>query len=220
MGLGVMPSARVVAFIALMGALGNALFMLSQFVFTMGQVALDLSHVATFISALYGGPGLGMLVGMLVGIGTGFYFGFVGGTLGLLGLLGLMAGKTMTGFTAGVISNLLKGKGGLQALSSRRVAALIPISYIPECLFTVAFFLAIVPLFFPPDKAAFFASLLAPILIKAWIEIGFMATLIGALAGNKGFLDFVECFLEPRMGKKKEVKRLSASISAHTVLLR
>jgi len=214
------PSARVVAFIAMMGALGNALFMLSQFVFTMGQVALDLSHIATFISALYGGPELGTLVGILVGIGTGFYFGFVGGSLGLPGLLGLVAGKAMTGFTAGVISSFLRKNKGFQTLSSRKVAILIPISYIPECLFTVAFFLALVPLFFPPDKAAFFASLLAPILIKAWIEIGFMAALMGALAGNKGFLDFVEKFLRPRTGKKKEVKRLSASISARTVLLR
>jgi len=214
------PSARVVAFIALMGALGNALFALSQFVFTMGQVALDLSHVATFISALYGGPELGTLVGMLVGIGTGFYFGFVGGTLGLPGLLGLVAGKAMTGFTAGVISSFFRREGDFQALSSRKVAILIPFSYIPECLFTVAFFLAIVPLFFPPEKAAFLASLLTPILIKAWIEIGFIATLVGALAGNKGFLDFIERFLGPRREEKKGIKRLSASISARTVLPR
>ena len=214
------PSARVVAFIAMMGALGNALFMLSQFVFTMGQVALDLSHVATFISALYGGPELGTLVGMLVGVGTGVYFGFVGGTLGLPGLLGLVAGKAMTGFTAGAISSFLRRGGNSQALSSRRVAILIPISYIPECLFTVVFFLVLVPLFFPPDKAAFFASLLSTILIKAWIEIGFMAALIGALAGNKGFLNFVERFLGRRMEEKKKVKRLSASVSAHAALLR
>ena len=214
------PSARVIAFVAMMGALGNALFMLSQFVFTMGQVALDLSHVATFISALYGGPELGTLVGMLVGMGTGFYFGFVGGALGLPGLLGLMAGKALTGFTAGIIADFLREGKELKTLSSRKAAFLIPVSYIPECLFTVAFFLALIPLFFPPEKAAFFASLLTPILIKAWIEIGFIAALIGALAGNRGFLDFVEHFLGPRAVEKKGVKSPSASVSARTALPR
>ena len=31
--------------------------------------------------------------------------------------------------------------------------------------------------------------------MKAWIEIAFMAVLVGARAGNRGFVDFIEGFL-------------------------
>jgi len=184
--------AKVVAFVAMMGALGNALFALSQSLFTIGQVALDLSHVATFISAIFGGPLLGGVVGILVGLGTGLYFGFIGGSLGFLGLVGLPVGKALTGVTAGFLSRAL-GEGDQP--SSRRTALIVILSYVPECLFTAFFFLVLVPAFLPGDLAAFLASLLVPILVKAWIEIAFMAVLVGALAGNKGFVDFIEGFL-------------------------
>ncbi|HDI00886.1 MAG TPA: hypothetical protein ENF78_00420 [Candidatus Bathyarchaeota archaeon] len=187
-----MARAKVVAFVALMGALGNALFVLSQSVFTIGQVALDLSHVATFISAIFGGPLLGGVVGVLVGLGTGLYFGFIGGSLGLLGLIGLPVGKALTGVTAGFLSRALSNNA---SPSSRRTFLVVLVSYVPECIFMVFFFLVLVPTFLSPDVAAFLVPLLTPILAKAWIEIAFMAFLMGALAGNKGFVDFVRGFL-------------------------
>jgi len=187
------PRAVSVAFAALMGALGNALFVLSQSLFTVGQVALDLSHVATFISAIYGGPWLGCVVGVLVGVGTGIYFGYVGGSLGLLGLVGLPTGKALTGITAGFLSRLAGGSQGV--LQSRKAVAVVLASYVPECLFTVVFFRALVPLFLPPEVAAFLVPLLTPILVKAWIEISFIAVLMGALAGNRGFVEFIQRFL-------------------------
>ena len=55
---------------------------------SVGQngAALDLSHVATFVAAFFGGPIMGAMVGLLGGIYAGFYFGYVVGTLGLLSL--------------------------------------------------------------------------------------------------------------------------------------
>ncbi|MEM3609120.1 MAG: hypothetical protein QXV87_02080, partial [Candidatus Bathyarchaeia archaeon] len=72
-----------------MAALGNVMFIVSQTIFKTTQIALDLSHIGTLIAAVYGGPLTGFVAGLLVGIGPGIYFGYFGGSLGLLGAFGL-----------------------------------------------------------------------------------------------------------------------------------
>ncbi len=179
---------KILIFTVMMGALGNVLFMLSQTVLSWSQIALDISHIGTLIAAIYGGPLTGLIAGTLVGLGPGLYFGYIGGSLGLLGLVGLPAGKALTGIFVGLLTRWLK-------INKRRVSSLtvIPtvlIGYIPECIFTVFFFQVLVAIFLP-FAAQFLIPLLVPILVKAWIEIGIMSFFMAALIGNKGFSDFV-----------------------------
>jgi len=173
-------NSRVLVFIAVMAVLGNTLSMLSIGLANAGQIGLDLSHIATFIAAVYGGPYIGLLTGFLSGIFPGLYFGPMGG-LAWLGLIGLPIGKALTGLTTGVLCKLLKLNQ--RDHSSILVVPLVLIGYIPECLFTVFFFLTLVPYFFGWASV----GMLITILIKAWIEIGVMSVFMGALTGNSGF---------------------------------
>ena len=188
MSRGARLEAKKVAFAALMGAFGNALFVISQSLQLVsgGQVALDLSHVATFIAALYGGPLLGLLVGALIGLGPGLYFGSVAGAIGLY-LPMMVLGKSLTGLTAGLLSRALM-RGGP---SSRQALLVVPVSFLPECFIIIIFFTAMLPWLSP---------ILPMVLIKAWVEIFFMAFLMGALAGNKGFSDLMKKFFVINQG--------------------
>ena len=188
MSRGARLEAKKVAFAALMGAFGNALFVISQSLQLVsgGQVALDLSHVATFIAALYGGPLLGLLVGALIGLGPGLYFGSVAGAIGLY-LPMMVLGKSLTGLTAGLLSRALM-RGGP---SSRQALLVVPVSFLPECFIIIIFFTAMLPWLSP---------ILPIVLIKAWVEIFFMAFLMGALAGNKGFSDLMKKFFVINQG--------------------
>lgn len=148
--------------------------------------ALDLSHVATFVAAIFGGPYIGALVGFLSGIYAGYYFGYVIGSLGLLSLIGVPTGKAITGLVAGFLFKKLKVSSG-----SRPSALTVPVvllSYVPESVYTVFYFLYLVPYFY-----GFAMNFMIPIVIpKAWIEITIMSLLMGALVGNRGFSDFVK----------------------------
>jgi len=188
---------RAVAFTAMMVALGNGLSALSIGLAKVGQIGLDLSHVATFIAAIYGGPVLGFLTGLLGGIVPGIHFGPLGG-LAWLGLIGLPIGKSLTGFTTGGLYRLLK-------VSRRTKPSLLTIpvvlaGYVPECLFTVFFFLALVPRFLGP-LPWLTVSVLISILVKAWIEIAFMSAFMGALTGSAGFTTFVTSFFTIRKSR-------------------
>lgn len=179
---------KILTFTAMMGALGNVLFLLSQTILSWGQIALDISHIGTLIAAVYGGPLIGLITGLLVGLGPGLYFGYVGGSLGLLGLVGLPVGKALTGFSIGLLTRWLKiGKG---SASSLMIIPIVLAGYAPECVFTVFLFQVLVAIFLPL-VAQFLIPLLVPILIKAWIEMGIMSFFIAALIGNNGFSDFV-----------------------------
>ena len=97
------------AFVAMMSALGLLLSVISlnvaPLLTAVGQsgAALDLSHIATFIAAIFGGPYVGAIVGFLSGIYAGYYFGYVMGSLGVLSLIGVPFGKALTGLTAGFL---------------------------------------------------------------------------------------------------------------------
>lgn len=180
--------ARRVAFIGMMGALSNILFLASITVLNWGQVSLDLSHVGTLIAAFFAGPLAGLSVGVIAGLGTGLYFGSISGLIWLF-LPGLIVGKALTGFTVGLLSKAFR-------LMEKRRKGLLTIvftlaGYVPECLFTVLFFLVVIPAFAPPAAAAYLTPLLTPILVKAWIEMGIMGFYMAALVGNNGFTSMV-----------------------------
>jgi LytS/YehU family sensor histidine kinase len=186
-----MMGTKQIAFAAVMSALGLLLSAISINIAPIfsavgqGGAALDFSHIATFIAAIYGGPFLGAIVGFLGGIYAGYYFGFVMGSLGLLSLIGLPLGKALTGLVTGFLYRKLR-----ISESSRPSMLTVPIvlmSYIPECIYTIIYFYYLVPYFY-----GFSMAFMIPIVIsKAWVEITIMSFLMGALAGNKGFNNFV-----------------------------
>lgn len=190
-------SSKQIAFIALMSALGNVLAGISINVAPIlaaaspggGGAALDLSHIATFIAAIFGGPVTGATVGFLGGIYSGYSFGFTVGSLGFLSLIGLPVGKAITGFMAGLLHKGLRINQRLRP--STLTVPTVLLSYIPEFLFTVAYFLYLV-LFFYGNAMAFMLPIVLP---KAWIEIVLISFLMGALVGNVGFREFVSRFL-------------------------
>lgn len=122
---------KVLVFIAVMAVLGNTLSMLSIGLANVGQIGLDLSHIVTFIAAVYGGPYVGGMTGLLSGIFPGVYFGPIGG-FAWLGLIGLPLGKALTGLTTGTLCQLLKVNQ--RSHPSILVVPLVLIGYIPECL--------------------------------------------------------------------------------------
>ena len=179
---------KKIAFISLMGALANVLFLISYHLGPITQgVALDLSLLTVFIAALYGGPAIGLITGLFAGIFPGIYFGPLG-TGSWLGLIGLPIGKALTGLTAGL---LYKGLGVNQKYrKSVLTVPLVLVSYVPECLFTVAYFVSLLPYFIGGGGI----GILAFVLPKAWAEIIFMSFFMAALVGNKGFSTFITTF--------------------------
>ena len=192
------------SFVAMMSALGLLLSAISlnaaPLLGTVGQsgAALDLSHIATFVAAIFGGPYIGTIVGFLSGIYAGYYFGYVMGTLGVLSLIGVPFGKALTGLTAGFLYKKLRINSNTR--SSTITVPITLMSYIPECIYTILYFLYIVPYVYPTMS---FMTLMIPIVIpKAWIEIAVMSILMGALAGNAGFKEFISRFLyAPKLEK-------------------
>lgn len=193
--MGMARDSRKIIFLALMAALGNVMFVISQTIFKMTQIALDLSHIGTLIAAVYGGPLTGLVAGLLVGVGPGIYFGYVGGSLELLGALGLPIGKAMTGFSVGYLAKIFRvqhSKG-----SSWKMTFTTLIGYIPECIYTLFYFTVLVTILLP-DVAAFFTFFFGSIwvlafsvLAKGWVEMVLLGFFMGALVGNSGFNDFV-----------------------------
>ena len=206
----ILLDAKQISFIAMMSALGlllsgislNAAPILSA-VSGEGGAALDLSHIATFVAAVFAGPYIGGVVGFLSGIYSGYYFGYVMGSLGLLSLIGIPFGKALTGLAAGFLYKRLK-----VSRSSRSSTLTIPvilISYVPECIFTVFYFLRLV-LYVYGSAMAFMIPIIIP---KAWIEIFLMSLFMGALVGNAGFREFILKFvhspkLETPIGASKK----------------
>lgn len=170
-------SAKILTYVAVMAALGNALAILSIDLMPLSptQVALDLSHLATFLSAIPGGPIVGLFTGALVGIYPALAFGYIRGTLGIVGLT-LILGKGMTGITCGAVQRRLK-----------RPLLSVTIGYVPECLFTIAVFVWLVPaLGIMPVGIAWSVALF--IVAKAWIEILFMGFVMESVFLSRGIV--------------------------------
>lgn len=187
--------AKTVSFMLMMGVLGNVLFAISSYLGNLGYgVALDFSLVAAYIAGFYGGPVVGFISGLFVGIMPGIVFGPMG--MGSwLGLFGLPLGKGLTGLTAGIASRGL-------SLGDRQYPSLLAIpttllAYIPECLFTYAYFGYLMPFFLGQGGSFIFLSVILP---KAVAEVTIIGFLIAALVGNHGFNDFVgRFFVKPHI---------------------
>ncbi len=195
---------KKLTFIIMMGALGNGLFVVS---YAIGQiapgVALDLSLLAVFIAGIYAGPKAGFVTGLIAGIIPGIMFG-PAGTGGILGLLALPFGKGLTGLTVGLLATGLK-------LDSRPHKALIGIptillAYIPEGLFTYAYFTTLLPFFFPDQLVPDF--IVSGIMIKAVIEVVIMSFIIAALLSNKAFNNYITAyFCKTKTAKNQTIKQ-------------
>jgi hypothetical protein len=184
-------SSRQLTFIALMAAMGNVLSFISIQLSNMPTIpigpvqvslALDLSHVATFIAALVGGPIVGGLTGLIGGMVAAFQFGFSQGNL-ITGF-GLPLGKALTGLSAG----FLFSKVDVDVASWRSVIVTV-ISYIPEAILTLVLFIYLMPLylFFPVSVAT---SIVIPIVVKGFIEMIVMGILVGLINRNPGFRSY------------------------------
>jgi len=188
---------KTLSFIAIMAALGNILFIISYHLgpISLG-VALDFSLIPAFIAALYGGPLIGFVTGLFVGISPGIFFGPLGKGAAL-GLIGLPIGKALTGLTTGLLAKGLK-LDEKQHYSLLTIPAVLA-AYVPECLFTIVYFVYLMPLFLKVEGA----GALVFVLPKAWAEIIIMSILMAILVGNVGFSNFVRKFFKNFSTKKK-----------------
>ena len=176
-----------ITFAIMMGALGNVLFLISYYTGQIAPgVALDLSLIGVFIAGFYGGPLTGVITGLIAGILPGVMYGPLGSN-GVLGLIGLPVGKALTGLTIGLLAKGLKIQQRTRQSLITAPATLL--AYIPEGIFTYVYFSFLLPLFTPEGMLPW--AIIATILLKAIIEVIVMSIIMAALAGNKGFKDFV-----------------------------
>lgn len=187
---------KYLMFVAVMAALGNVISFISIHLaplipsIPLGPItvslALDLSHLATFIAALFGGPMMGGATGLIGGLVAAFEFGFSKGNL-ITGF-GLPLGKAMTGVAAGLVMTRMRaGNNRLMTV----VATVV--SYIPEGLFTALLFMAIFPLFTGLPQAIA-TTIAIQIIVKAFIEMAIMGLLIAGFMGNQGFTSYIKGF--------------------------
>jgi hypothetical protein len=183
-------------FIAIMAALGNVLsFVTMQLTpivpnIPLGPVtvslALDISHLTTFIAAIYGGPIVGGLTGAVGGLVAAFEFGFSQGNI-VTGI-GLPLGKAMTGVAAGYVFKRIK-----EVPFANFIAAVL--SYIPEAILTYVLFKYLLP---PATgiPIGIAVAISIQIIVKALIEMIILGGLLTWLTGNLGFRSFAEGFFE------------------------
>jgi len=172
-----------------MGALGNVLFAISYYTGPIAPgIALDFSLIAALIAGFYGGPTLGFISGLLVGVLPGIMFGPLGSG-SWLGLIGLPIGKALSGLTAGLIAKSLSL--GQKTRSSLLGIPATLLAYVPEAIFTYAYFSFLIPFFL---GGAVSTAFIITVLIKATGEVIIMSVIIAALMGNKGFNDFTRSF--------------------------
>jgi riboflavin transporter FmnP len=164
---------RCIAFVASMGALGNVLALLSLFIAPIHpQVALDLSHLGTFISAMYCGPGWGFVTGAIVALAPFYKFGVIGWYGPLFGSL-IIPGKAITGLSFGLL------------VKRFRPFTSAILGFIPEFLYLYVF-LKYLTVIFLPNLAGFMTdAVIISILTKAWFEIFIMGFIIEAIYRKK-----------------------------------
>lgn len=173
---------KTLVYVAIMAAMGTAVAIISINLVPLGitQISLDLSHLGTFLVAIPGGAIIGAITGAIVGIYPGIAFGYVWGSLGILGLIGLPVGKAMAGLTCGFIQRILK-----------RPFLAVMLGYVPECIFTIWLFIFLVPIMtpIPPSLAPVIAL---GIVAKAWIEILFMAFVMETVFLSRGIVHMLQ----------------------------
>jgi len=171
-------TSKEIAFIATMGAMGNVLSALSAYIGNIHpQIALDLSHIATFIAALYLGPLPGFLTGCIASLFPFYRFGLTGLLGPILGLL-IIFEKGLSGLF-----------GGMLAKKVRPFFAVI-LGYIPESILmyiTLVHLTALLYFLVPPNAAVIFAAIFLTILSKAWLEIFTISFLMELINLNQSF---------------------------------
>ena len=171
-------------FALMMGALGSALFAISYYAGPIAPgIALDFSILAVFIAGFYAGPTTGFFAGIIAGILPGIMFGPLG-MGGVAGLVGLPFGKGLSGLTSGLV-----GKGMKLEEKKRSSVLGIPatyLSYVPEAIFTLGYFIFLLGGITSGSEVFFTA-----ILPKALVEITIISIIIAALMGNIGFNAFI-----------------------------
>jgi hypothetical protein len=177
----------------MMASLGNALSFLSTQLAPIApniplgpiqvSLALDFSHLSTFIAALFGGPVVGGLTGLVGGLVAAFEFGFSKGNL-VTGF-GLPLGKALTGITAGLLFSKLYDNTGTRMIITTVV------SYIPEGLLTLVLFRYLLPLYIALPKSIA-TTIGIQIVIKAFIEMIILGVLLIVINNNLGFKSYVK----------------------------
>ncbi|RJS80965.1 hypothetical protein CW707_04585 [Candidatus Bathyarchaeota archaeon] len=199
-------NSKTIAFTLIMGALGNVLFGISYYVGQLAPgIALDFSLIPAYIAGFYGGPIIGFISGIFVGVFPGIMFGPLG--MGSwLGLIGLPIGKALTGLTAGLISRTLNL--GNRPYSSLLAVPATLLAYIPECLYTYAYFAYLMPFFLGSGGPYIFIYYILP---KSLLEIIIMSFLMAALIGNYGFNEFLNrFFVKTVFTRIKNTKKLKS----------
>ncbi len=178
-----------IMFIAVMAALGNVLSLISIQLspiipsIPLGPIsvslAIDISHLTTFIASLFGGSIVGGLTGAIGGLVAAFEFGFSRGNY-ITGF-GLPIGKALTGITAGFIMRKWNpSKETIYMVISTVIA------YIPEALLTLFLFVTLLPsLMGLPSAIAF--TIAIQIIVKAFFEMVALGILLSLLTKNKFF---------------------------------
>ncbi|MHA1271556.1 MAG: hypothetical protein ACTSPY_17315 [Candidatus Helarchaeota archaeon] len=188
-------NSKSIAFVSIMSALGTLLALISVYLVPIvgNQVALDLSHIGTYIVALSGGPLLGLITGAIVGFLPSYRFANPA----------IIPGKMMTGLFVGLIFGLFQKIEKIKKNQFLTTIVLVVsglLGYIPEFIFTWWDMTYIVGLDFN--------TIVLPTLIKAWIEIvlitllmaiifsiPYIKTLLNRLVGTEIKLTIYDYFL-------------------------
>lgn len=196
--MGTKMQTKALVFVAMMAALGNVLSFLSMQLapiapnIPLGPVqvslAFDLSHLATFIAAFFGGPMIGGLTGLVGGMVAAFEFGFSKGNL-VTGI-GLPLGKALTGFAAGYIFKLL-------AIENSKLKLILSttISYIPEAILTYVLFRYLLPPIMGLP-VAIAAAIGVQIIAKAFVEMIILAVILMGMIDNLSFKAFMDNYFQ------------------------
>ena len=186
---------RSLTFIAIMAALGNVLsFITTQLApiapnIPLGPVsvslALDISHLTTFIAAILGGPVLGGITGAVGGVVAAFEFGFSKGNF-VTGF-GLPLGKALTGIAGGYLFQRYELDSWVKA------AFLTVVAYIPEGLLTLVLFRYLLPPV--TGMPVGLATLIGfQIIVKACFEMVLLGLILRQIFSNAGFKNYVDGF--------------------------
>lgn len=183
---------KSITFIAIMAALGNILSMITTQIgafapnIPLGPVtvslALDISHLTTFIAALFGGPVVGGITGAVGGLVAAFEFGFSKGNF-VTGI-GLPLGKALTGLASGYLFKRYEVSSFIKA------ATLTVVAYIPEALLTLILFRYLLPVV--SGLQISIATLVGvQIVVKAFFEMIILGFLLFSLTRNVGFTEYI-----------------------------
>ncbi len=192
-------NSKSIAFLSVMSALGVVLAFLSVYTLPIGPgVAIDLSHVGTYIVALSGGPILGSIAGAIVGLIPAFRFANPA----------LIPGKILTGFSVGFIYFILNEKitffkqNNYKKIIGILIAGIV--GYIPEMIFTIWDLNIIIGM---PE------AIVIEILIKAWIEIIVISALMSIIFKNKQISNLISTLI----GEREQIRTIEILIFASII---